>query len=288
MIYNSYQVADIIGVNVSTIKRWTDSGKLSCYQTAGGHRKFHVKHIKEFLKQKKYNSNDVSISKLIGTNKSLIDAVNTKNNKILIKHCYKHLKSSNDEKFLSLINSLIFKGYGLGYIYDNIFTPMLEKIGIDWEKNIISISEEHLMTVKIKKFLSNINITFSDKKYKIDTYCFTLSDDSHDLSLYMYESLVSSKNIKVFNLGASLPIEDFIKLSNKQNVDIIFISIVYIKNISVMNKQINLLCDHFLDTNTKIYLKGAGVHKLNINSNNYIIANSFTNLQSNIFSYILN
>ena len=94
----------------------------------------------------------------------------------------------------------------------------------DWEKNIISISEEHLMTVKIKKFLSNINITFSDKKYKIDAYCFTLSDDSHDLSLYMYESLVSSKNIKVFNLGASLPVEDFIKLSNKQNVDIIFIS----------------------------------------------------------------
>ena len=28
MIYNSNQVANIIGVNVSTIKRWTDSGKL--------------------------------------------------------------------------------------------------------------------------------------------------------------------------------------------------------------------------------------------------------------------
>ena len=50
MIYNSYQVADIIGVNVSTIKRWTSSGKLSCYQTVGGHRKFHLNDIAAFYK----------------------------------------------------------------------------------------------------------------------------------------------------------------------------------------------------------------------------------------------
>mgnify|MGYP001337092544 FL=1 len=52
MTYNSYQIAAIIGVNVSTIKRWTDSGKLKCFQSVGGHRKFHLNHITEFLKKK--------------------------------------------------------------------------------------------------------------------------------------------------------------------------------------------------------------------------------------------
>ena len=45
------QIAEIIGVNVSTIKRWTDSGKLECQQTIGGHRKFHLNHLRKFLKE---------------------------------------------------------------------------------------------------------------------------------------------------------------------------------------------------------------------------------------------
>ena len=51
--YNSNQVAEIIGVNVSTIKRWTDSGKLNCQQTHGGHRKFHLNHLRDFLRKNK-------------------------------------------------------------------------------------------------------------------------------------------------------------------------------------------------------------------------------------------
>ena len=38
--YNSQEVAKILGVNVSTIKRWTDEGKLTCIKTAGGHRPY--------------------------------------------------------------------------------------------------------------------------------------------------------------------------------------------------------------------------------------------------------
>ena len=49
---NSKEVASIMCVNVSTIKRWTDSGKLDCYQTVGGHRKFLLSHLKNFLKEK--------------------------------------------------------------------------------------------------------------------------------------------------------------------------------------------------------------------------------------------
>ena len=53
MIYNSNQVAELIGVSISTIKRWTDTGKLNCIKSAGGHRKFHLNHIKQLLKSNK-------------------------------------------------------------------------------------------------------------------------------------------------------------------------------------------------------------------------------------------
>ena len=47
--YNSQEAARILGVNVSTIKRWTDDGQLECIRTAGGHRKFIMSQLSKFL-----------------------------------------------------------------------------------------------------------------------------------------------------------------------------------------------------------------------------------------------
>ena len=48
--FNSEEVAKILGVNVSSIKRWTENGTLECVKTAGGHRKFTVQHLTNYLK----------------------------------------------------------------------------------------------------------------------------------------------------------------------------------------------------------------------------------------------
>ena len=45
---NSKTVAEILGVNISTLKRWTDNDKLSFTKTAGGHRKFTMQNIRDF------------------------------------------------------------------------------------------------------------------------------------------------------------------------------------------------------------------------------------------------
>jgi excisionase family DNA binding protein len=33
-------IARLMSIDVSTVKRWADSGKLQCYKTVGGHRRF--------------------------------------------------------------------------------------------------------------------------------------------------------------------------------------------------------------------------------------------------------
>ena len=50
MIFNSDELANILGVNVSTVKRWADSGKIDCVKTKGGHRKFHIQHLRTLIK----------------------------------------------------------------------------------------------------------------------------------------------------------------------------------------------------------------------------------------------
>ena len=282
MIYNSNQIANIIGVNVSTIKRWTDSGKLDCQQTVGGHRKFHLNHIRKFFKENQKLSGNINFEYLLEGNKSIINAIDGDDISSLVDYCYQNLILANSDKFVSLINSLVLKSYPIERVFDAIIMPSLKIIGEEWENGNLSITEEHLATEKIRSFLVNLNYDTTPKNAKLNAFCFTLKNDKHDLPLYMGESIFNQNNIKAFNLGANLPADDFISISKKVSADIIFISLVYVQNVDVMNKEINLLCNAFLDTNTKILIRGIGLEKISINYSNYIPIKSFESLQSHI------
>ena len=47
--YSTSELARMLNVDASTVKRWADSGKLQCYKTVGGHRRFSVKQLHEFV-----------------------------------------------------------------------------------------------------------------------------------------------------------------------------------------------------------------------------------------------
>tara|TARA_Y100001970_G_C14172581_1_gene825000 strand:- start:239 stop:1114 length:876 start_codon:yes stop_codon:yes gene_type:complete len=285
MIYNSYQAAEIMGVNVSTIKRWTDLGKLNCRKTEGGHRKFHLNDLKGFIQKNKKISSDVNLKHLIGANKSLTDAINNQNNSTLINHCFKSLISDNANKFPALNNALLLKGYSLDMLFDEIIIPALIKIGQKWVENKLSITEEHLATERIKRFIFNLTSNSKTTKTTFNAFCFTLLDDQHDLPTYMAESLIKeNKYIKVFNLGANLPINDFIDLTKKVPPKIIFISIVYSKKMALITKEINLLCKTLNNSDVKIFLSGKATHDISITHKNLIYIKSFKELKDQILN----
>jgi MerR family transcriptional regulator, light-induced transcriptional regulator len=47
--YRSGELARLLHVDDSTVKRWADRGLIGCYRTPGGHRKFTAHQIREFI-----------------------------------------------------------------------------------------------------------------------------------------------------------------------------------------------------------------------------------------------
>ena len=45
----------MLQVDKSTVKRWTDEGKLKCFRTPGGHRKFRAEDLHQFMADYNYN-----------------------------------------------------------------------------------------------------------------------------------------------------------------------------------------------------------------------------------------
>ena len=49
--YSTKEISEIFGVVESIIKRWTDSGKLKCFKTLGGHRRYPADWILELAER---------------------------------------------------------------------------------------------------------------------------------------------------------------------------------------------------------------------------------------------
>ncbi|HKZ40768.1 MAG TPA: helix-turn-helix domain-containing protein, partial [Candidatus Hodarchaeales archaeon] len=52
--YSTKEVAKLLRVNESTVRRWANSGKLKCFKTPGSHRKYTARQISEFLDKYQY------------------------------------------------------------------------------------------------------------------------------------------------------------------------------------------------------------------------------------------
>ena len=78
MRYLSSKDVEILGINISTLKRWTDSGVLECSKTRGGHRKFTMQHIRNFYKNKvSHRNSNLGLENI--QHKKIYDLINKKN-----------------------------------------------------------------------------------------------------------------------------------------------------------------------------------------------------------------
>ncbi len=60
-LFTTDDISKMLQVSKSTIKRWTEEGKLSCFRTPGGHRKFKQSSIQEFISRYHYEIEDTQI-----------------------------------------------------------------------------------------------------------------------------------------------------------------------------------------------------------------------------------
>ena len=271
---NSKEVAMIMGVHVSTVKRWTDTGKLPCYQTPGGHRKFILSHINEFLAMNKKKSKKVNVVELEGIkDRKLIQNIDHGEYGKLLPGFLKQALNADGKRLKTTLTGLYMKQYLLHEIYDALVMPVLKSIGDMWVNNDISIAEEHLATNTIRNAVHSLGEALERKDYKDHNYTLTfcLSGDEHDLPLIMTKQILELNGIPVLNCGRNTPAKSIKQLSKKFQPDKIIVSLTYIEDKKSANQELDDLLKIASQTHAKIYVGGAGIQ--------YIIGQKLKNVQ---------
>ena len=262
---NSKEVASIMGVNVSTIKRWTDSGKLDCYQTIGGHRKFLLSHLKNFLKEKINQKLKVNIIQYLNKgDKELVQRIDRIDYKYLRDYLFQLGLQQGVDSIHDVINSLLIKGEPQYRIYDELILNVLNRIGDLWSNNKLSIADEHTMTETIRNVMYRIHSEISKNNVKIPkkVICMTLTNDEHEIPLVMIQSILDEINIPSTNLGPNIPVPEIESKIQVVNPTHLIISSNYVLDTDTFNSEISQLIQFCHKKDIEILIGGSGNHLL--------------------------
>lgn len=146
-------------------------------------------------------------------------------------------------KCWAIIKEYDYSGYSSTFIYDELIANAMKEIGYMWQRNEISVAEEHLATGICEVLLSRYQWE-KEKKDNIQAkrvMLFCPEGEHHTLGLKMSASTFEEYGWITKNLGANLPIEHALYMARKWKPDVVAISLTMSYTIPKLDKYINTL-----------------------------------------------
>jgi excisionase family DNA binding protein len=256
--FNSQEAAKILGVNVSTIKRWTDGGKLGCIKSAGGHRKFLMEHLATFLETNKKKTEKVNLFPIeTETDLRISNHILKGNFNYLNQLVLNQALSCNIERVQQVLNGLYLGQYHLFQIYDKLVTPVLHKIGQMWFEDKISITEEHISSQLILDAIIRLQGIIRLPRKKVGkALCMNFSSEFHSIALKMVEHILELRGYKVYYSGQNTPLIKLENVFKNFHPDRIYISGTIVNDPEMLQREFDEICRLCSEFEAKVYVGG--------------------------------
>ena len=281
---SSVEASNILGVNVSTIKRWTDGGKLDCVTTAGGHRKFLMRDIAAFLNENvKYRSR-LSVLPYESSDQRQLNQLILKRHILELKEVFLSKSMNGDrETCQHIMNGLYLSGCTLQEIYDDLLTPVLKKIGNKWFQGKLAIYEEHIATAVIQSCIHGLYSVLNESKRTLDlALCIGLRGELHEIPLSITEQILLDRGFDVINMGVNTPLEKIETLFTAAKPVRLYISSTVVKDANSVEGDLIKLFALANSCNTLIFLGGHGFEQVRLPRDvTYTILSNFHELVEN-------
>ncbi len=201
VLYTTDDLSKMFRVGKSTIKRWTDEGKLKCFKTPGGHRKFSLANVHQFINEYHYEIVTPILpfsrtSETIGTDSIVLTGQST------IEECFMCAITGKRQQIDQLFSEIFYQGKTLPHIFDSLLTPVLKLIQSNHQKGTITTVEFQIA----KNTLIHSLIHFTDQipkhaRLNKELYCLSVHEGMNEVELKGVELLLDSMGLTVYNLG---------------------------------------------------------------------------------------
>jgi len=219
---SSNDVSEILGVNISTLKRWTESGKIDCVKTAGGHRKFTMQHVRNYYKnnQKANKSLELGLEHL--KHKNIYNLINKDEFSELAKILADSSIESDDLTVNTIVNGLYMKGVPVEIICDDVVEPASLVVENGLQQSYLSHIEAFISRKLITRIVEGLNQNKPNGTFNGKTaMCVNFEDNLPDLGVVMSEVILRHSGYNVFNTGSHAELGNLEEVIKKKNVDLL-------------------------------------------------------------------
>ena len=162
------QASELLGINIMTLRRWTDSGKIKCCKTIGNHRKYLLSEILSLqgkeVEIKKMNEDTVAIYARVSSN-------------------HQKTQGDLDRQKTRVMEYCVSKEYKIGYVLDDCCS------GMKYNRPKL----DKLYQLVISRKINKVVVEHKDRLVRFGFDCMKVFFNSYGVEIeYMEETLPKS------------------------------------------------------------------------------------------------
>ncbi len=150
-----------------------------------------------------------------------------------------------------------FSMYPFDELFHHVLTPLMHRIGDEWEEGTISVAQEHFASHLFRQRLYQFFKVFSMNPNLPNALALCPPGENHEIGLLLFSLFLKRKGVGVIYLGANTPTHGLEKIIVENDIRIVFFSMTRSENAEALRELILLLKEQF--PGLKIVLGGQGV-----------------------------
>ncbi|OXU16201.1 cobalamin B12-binding domain-containing protein [Sedimentisphaera salicampi] len=147
-----------------------------------------------------------------------------------------HLVQGHTSYCQNTVSELLSKGWEVLDIFENLFYPSMVVVGERWEKNELSVAQEHIATCITETLITGLYPKIIQEKRAfsgLKAIITCIENEHHQLGTKMISYLLELWGIQAIHLGADVPRTDLMILTKTEKPDFIMFSITIYSNMPI-------------------------------------------------------
>lgn len=223
--FSPAQLAPIIGVSESTIKRWIDAGHLKAEKTVGGHRKIALPNLLAFLRSR-------------GRTVPSLEALGL----LVERHADPEGAPGTPEALAGLLlhdgtdvaRTLILEqfrgGRALDDLLDRLVAPAMARVGTEWAEGKIEVYQEHLATLRLWRILVELRGLLPTPSDRAPLALGGAPEgDPYLLPTLMAELTLADMGWRTVNIGPNTPVASLFEAVMRHRPRLVWLSVTSMK-----------------------------------------------------------
>jgi excisionase family DNA binding protein len=234
---STLQAAEVLGVSVSTVKRWVDEGVLPAHKTAGGHRKLLRAEVLALARQSGLPSGEWAAAILASPRGRQADPQTT------AAALLEALLLGQEAEVRSLLRRAYLSGMAVETLADQVVAPAMAQVGEEWQAGRLDVWQEHRATQLCAAALYQWKdeLEARAERNRLIAVGGAPEGDPYLLATLLAQLVLLDAGWEAVNLGPHTPLSSLAKAVSEFRPRLLWLSVSYLEDSADFLGQYNQL-----------------------------------------------